>query len=553
MMLQRVVNYANQLIDGEIIACKKHRWAAMKFIRDLENPNYYFDVDELERFYDWSRLFRHTKGVLAGKPIELVDFQLFVIAGIFCFKYKENGRRVVRKVYIQLARKNAKSQLLALIASYKAFLSGEQEEIYIAGWGREQSSLVYNEILQQIRAVPELAGKFTDSYGHIRHIRSGSIIRPLSREARKTGDGTNPSLGILDEYHAHETSEIYDVLESGMIARPEPLIVIITTAGFDLSKPCYREYEYVSKLLDPNNPIENEEYFSVICELEPEDDIKDETKWIKANPIVATYDEGIRSIRSTLTTALESLDKMRSFLTKNMNKWVNMRSAGYMDMQRWKNAEKTMFLSDFYGKECILGLDLSAKIDLTSLSLIFKEDQKYSVFSHSFMPEETIWQKVKTDKVPYDSWVEQGYITATPGAVVDYSYIAAYIRNLWTDHQIIVREIVYDPWNAAQFGSEMEAEGFTMVEMRQGIASLGEPTKNFRESVYSGDLYHDGNPVLTWAMGNAVTRSDANENIMLDKSKSFQRIDPAAAMMNAHARAMHWTNETGDISVFFIN
>lgn len=539
----RIYEYAIDIFEKKIPACKKHIRACEIFLRDLsliqsDNFEYYFDIDELYRFYKWSSMFKHTKGVLAGQRIELVDFQLFVVANIFCWKRKDNDRRKIKKVYIQLARKNAKSQLLAIICSYECFLSKEQQEVYIAGWGRDQSSLVYNEVLSQIAVVDMLKGKFTDSYGKITHIKSGSIIKPLSKEARKTGDGTNPGVSVIDEYHAHDTSEIYDVLISGMVARPEGLMVVITTAGFDLSKPCFTEYQYVSKILDPNIPVENEEYFVMICELDEGDDIKDETNWIKANPIVASYEEGINFLRSELQIALDVPEKMRNFLTKNMNIWVDMKDSGYMDMSKWNDCgDENLNLSDFKGHEAILGIDLSAKIDLTSLGIIIKAD-KYNVFSHSFMPEDSMREKVKKDKTRYDLWHEQGYITTTPGSVVDYNFIKKYIKNLEEEHGIIIKEICYDPWNASQFAQDMEADGYVMVEIRQGIGTLGEPTKNFREEVYSKNVIHDKNPVLDWATGNAITKEDHNGNIMLDKAKSIERIDPIASMINAHVRAM---------------
>ena len=542
-LIERIYDYALDVVEGRITACKKHIRACQRFLGDIERIQdddfpYTFDGDELYRFYKWAKMFKHTKGVLAGQHIELTDLQLFIVANIFCWKRKDNGLRRFRKAYIQLARKNAKSQLLALIASYEGFLSPEQSEVYIAGWGREQSSIVYNEILSQIQSCDLLKGKYKDSYGRITHLKSGSVIQPLSKEARKTGDGKNPSMAIIDEFHVHETSEIYDVLVSGMVARKNPLIVIITTAGFNLSSPCFTEYQYVSQILDEHSPIENDEYFVMICELDKDDDIKDERNWIKANPIVATYEEGMNFLRSELKTALDVPEKMRNFLTKNMNLWVDMKDNGYMDMSKWAACGQDFDLSILEGLECIVGVDLSAKIDLTSVGFIFKKDGKYIVLGHSFMPEDTLNQKRRTDKVPYDLWVRQGWITATPGAVVDYNFIKLYIKSFEEEYNVKVREICADPWNATQFMQDMEAEGYTVIEIRQGIQTLGGPTKDFREQVYSGNLIHNNNPVLTWAISNAVTRQDANENIMLDKSKSSERIDPIAAVINAHVRAM---------------
>ncbi|WP_143287130.1 terminase large subunit, partial [Caenibacillus caldisaponilyticus] len=345
--------------------------------------------------------------------------------------------------------------------------------------------------------------------------------------------------GIIDEYHAHETSEIYDVLVSGMGARPQPLIMIITTAGFDLSRPCYRvEYQYVSKILDPNSPIENDEYFVMINELDKGDDIKDERVWEKANPILCSYEEGRNYLRGELKTALDVPEKMRNFLTKNMNIWVDQKDNGYMPMDKWK-ACGTDQLPDLQGRECFVGVDLSKKIDLTSISFEFPlGDGRFVVLSHSFIPEDTLDTKRKTDKVPYDLWVKQGWITTTPGAVVDYQFIKSYIQHKAEEKGWIIREICYDPYNATQFAQDMDAEGYLTVEIRQGFRTLSEPTKNFRELVLDGKIIHDNNPVLTWALGNVVIRQDHNENIMLDKDKSTDRIDPAAAVINAHVRAM---------------
>ncbi|PGR74840.1 terminase large subunit [Bacillus cereus] len=541
---ERLMQYVYDISDGNILACKKYKWACERFLRDLERTQddecpFYFDIEQLYDFYEWCKQFKHFKGVLAGQYIELTDFQLFVAANIFCFLIKDTNNRRFLRVFIELARKNAKSQFLALIASYITFLSNQQEECYIAGWDRQQSSLVYNDILKQLGACDMLSKKYKDSYGKITHIKSGSTITPLSKEAKKTGDGTNPSLGIVDEYHAHDTSEIYDVIDSGMGARENTLMFIITTAGFNINGPCYKEYKYCSRILDPDDlGVENDEYFVIICELDKDDNIKDETNWIKANPIVATYEAGMKKLRSDLKVALDNPEKMRSFLTKRMNIWVNRKENGYMDMSRWNKCDGVIELSELKGMECTVGADLSAKIDLTSVDFEFKKDDNYIVISHSFIPEDTLDEKMKTDKVPYDIWAQQGWITVTPGSVVDYNFVKEYIKTMESDNDFKIKEICADPWNATQFMQDMEAEGYVVVEIRQGMATLSGPTKDFREQVYQKKIIHNNNPVLNWAIGNAVTKQDANENIMLDKSKATERIDPIAAVINSHVRCM---------------
>lgn len=547
-LFKRVDKYADNVIKGKITACKKHIWACKRFKKDFSNEKFRFDKVELLKFYLWSRQFKHRAGVLKNKVIELTDFQLFIIANLFCWKRKDNGYRRYRKAYIQLARKNAKSQLLSLIASYECFLSDEQAEVYLSGWDKEQSSIVYREIESQLHGCERLKGKYKNSYGKVTSLKDGSFIKPLSREARNTGDGTNPSVGIVDEYHAHKTSEIYDVILSGMVARPQPLMTVITTAGFDLSRPCYKEYEYVSKILDPSVDIDNEEYFVMICELDKEDSIKDENVWIKANPIVATYEEGLNYLRGELKSSLDAPEKLRNFLTKNMNKWVDMRDGGYMDMSKWKDAYENFNYEDFRYKECIIGIDLSTKLDLTSIGIEFIKDKKYYVFSHSFMPRDTFDKRVKEARLPFDLWEKEGWITVTDGMVVDYNYIKRYIQDLEEKYNFVITEICYDPWNATQFANDMSELGYEMVEIRQGIRTLGEPCKSFREEAYQGKLFHNNNPVLNWACSNAIVKQDANANFMLDKSQSSDKIDPLAALINAHVIAIQEPLDINEIT-----
>lgn len=554
-LIERLFNYVYAIVEGKIRAGKKHIQACKRFLNDVEklekeDSPYYFDAEELETFYEWARMFKHTKGVLAGQPIELTDFQLFLAANIFCWKRKGDDTRRFRKAYIQLARKNAKTQFLALITSYVAFLSEEQEECYIAGWNRDQSSICYNEVLSQIRACELLQGKYTDSYGRITHIKSGSVIQPLSREARKTGDGKNPSVAVIDEYHAHETSEIYDVLVSGMVARKNPLIVIITTAGFDLSRPCYTEYQYVSRILSEDDPTENDEYFVMICELDPGDDIKDEKNWIKANPIVATYKKGIESIRSELKVALDVPEKMRSFLTKNMNQWIDQKENGYMDLSKWRKCKGQMVpLSEtsFY-----LGIDLSMTTDLTSVGWVGVKDGMFYVGQHSFMPEERLKERMAVDKVRYDLWKELGYLTLTPGETIDYKVVEHWILSFIRDNHITVKEIAYDRWKSEHLAQDLQAEGFTTVEIPQRISMLTLPTTGFREKVYEGKVVYDGDPLLDWAISNAVIKMDDQENMMISKKVSKNRIDPVAAIINAYARAMY-DDHSVDLNSHFLN
>lgn len=581
-LTDELIGYSKDVLSGTVIACQKHKWACLRFLNDLKKQNtsqfpYVFIEERAERFLSWMRLFKHRKGVLKGKNIEPHIIQKFIFANIYGWYHVDTDYRRFSKMYWQVARKNAKSQSLSCVGTYElmAFLDGETSEVYCAATKTKQAKIVFNEAVSMLKAAGIFAGKYKFAYGMLTHIKSESEMSPLSEEDKKTGDGFNPQCGIIDEYHAHETSEMYDVIDSGMGARENPLLAIITTAGFDLNNPCYNvEYDLISKILNPNVPVEIDEYFVMVNELDKNetsetmvigdrkiapgeliDEIKDETVWIKANPIICSYEVGIVYLRKKLKEALEAPEKMRNFLTKHMNVWVNQRECGYMDMARWavcgqSDIEK---LPDTY-KEAPFGcFDMSATLDLTSSGFIFTlPGGAFYVKSHSFMPEETLEKKRKTDKVPYDLWVKQGWITLTPGAEVDYHFVLEWFIEQYEKNKWYRGEVCFDKALATWLEHELQEEGFTPIDIPQSFTGLSLSTKTFRTKVYNRKIIHDNNPVLTWAISNAVTRSGPSENLMLDKSKAKQRIDPIACLINGFVRAMaNEQKETGG-RVFFV-
>ena len=551
---KRVDNYANKLITDEIKSCKKMKWVAKRYFKFKEK--YSFDKVELLKVYVWAKQFKHVNGPkgIKGEHIELHDSILFDYANILCIK-KDDGNRVFKKGYIQKARKNVKTEEMAILLSYVCANSkDEQQEGYIGGWNKKTSKLCYKAVNEQLKSNPKLKGKWKDTYGIITFLKDGSTITPLSQEDKNTGDGTNPSIGVIDEFHNHKTSEIYDVLDSGMAARDNPLMFIITTPGFNLSYPCYKEYQYVSKILDPDIPdIENDEYYVAIYEMEPEDDIKDESNYIKSNPVVATNETGLNYLRGKLKEMTDAPEKKRNIMTKNFGIWVDMREEGYMNMTKWGNSyidildtktplnELDMtadFFNHFKGQDCILGVDLSTKLDLTSIAFEFLKDDVYYTCQHSWMPRETYDKRMKEGKYRFDLWKDQGFLTITPGATIDYDFITDYIHQQEKFYNISILEICYDPMNATQWIHEREFEGYTCVEVRQGPFTLNEPTKDYRDRIYDGSMKHSNDGLYTWTASNAVATQHKQEYIMLDKKVSAEKIDPMAATMNAHYRAM---------------
>lgn len=541
---EMLVGYALQVINSEYGHCVKEKWACQRFLRDVEREDtddfpYIFDDSKALRFLKWTTNFKHSKGPLAGQNIDPAPIQIFIFGNLYGWVHRDTGYRRFRTSYWQVARKNAKTQSNACVASYEASAFGEPyAEVYIGATKTEQAKILWNETMIQLNN-SAFKSKFKKAYGKITHEKSGGFIQALSQEAGKTGDGLNPQAGLIDEYHAHKTSEIYEVLKSGQVARPQPLISIITTAGFDLSNPCYtEEYAYVTKLLDPDSDVENDSYFAMVNELDEGDDIKDERNWIKANPIVATSEVGMKFLRDELKIALDVPEKMRNFMTKNMNIWVDMPEAGYMDMNKWDQCELENDDFDEFAKSAnaYLGFDLSMTTDLTSIGLVLTNGNEYRLKQVSFMPKDKFYERMAKDKVRFDIYRDRGELILTDGAIVDYTFVKAKILE-WAK-KYNVKEVCYDKWNAIQMVWDLEQEGLTMIEIEQGIRMLTDPTKKFREAVYEGKMKHSEDKLLRWAMSNARVVADASENIKITKNKSVDRIDPVAASINAFARAM---------------
>ena len=428
--------------------------------------------------------------------------------------------------------------------AYGATKNGELYECYCAGTKREQSKIVFDEAKYMLRGSP-LAVKFKCSKTEILHLKSDSVFKPLSKDDGKNGDGTNPAVLVLDEYHQHPTTEFYD-LAIGSNTK-EPLLMIITTAGRDLNVPCYtEEYKYCSSILDPEKPeVENDEYFVDIFEAEPGIAVNDETiadLMAMANPVRASYDEGRKKLLGDYKIASEIPEKMTAFLTKALDVWVQAKDNGYMDMAKWNRCKVSALPVDIRGMPVYIGFDLSAKIDLCSVAFVIPyldgDTVRYILFSHSFIPSiDRLQEHIRTDHVPYDSWERNGYITVTNSEVVDQNVVMSYVLEFFEKHELKAQMFCFDPHNATKLMLELSDE-YEVVEVYQSHKSLDEVTNAFREQVYEQRVCFLNNPVLNFAMGNAVVKS-SNGYIKIDKDAVRQRVDPVDAMHCAFKLAMY--------------
>ncbi|WP_283675731.1 terminase large subunit [Clostridium perfringens] len=562
-VLEELIDYSNKILNGEIIACKRHKQACQRFLNDLENMehedyDYYWDEKEAQRIVKWYSYCKHSKGVLEGQPIVLNSWAKFVVCNIEAWKHKDTGYRRFRFAFIQVGRKNAKSQLEAGMSGYEVGAKGyNAAEVYTLGVERDQAKIVFDE--WELMTSKPLKKKFKFTQKEIRHKKSNSFIKHLSKKAGKTGDGKNPQMAIIDEYHAHPNSDMYDVMKSGMMARTEPLLVIITTAGMDYEETaCYYEYLDCCSILD--GTFENDKYFVMICELEKEDDPFNEEVWLKANPVLCTYPEGIESMRENAKLAKNTSNEKKriEFFTKNCNIYVAAGEKRYVDVEYWKACKEDITLENFRGHDCYIGIDLSKSGDLTSIAFEFPyldgDVRKYAFFGQSFIPSEVVNEKMITDNVPYELWSKKGWLIKTEandGLIVDFWSVLNTIQSIVKEYDLNVIEISYDPHGAAMLVSELERIGYICVQCGQSCAKLNEATVSFRDLMKVKQIVHDDNKLMTWCVQNAETDTNSFGEIKISKKSRFKRIDPLASSIFAHNRAMtYWNRENLDVSEF---
>lgn len=562
-ILDELIEYAGACISGEIISCRKHKYACARFLRDVEHmrtdPDYPYTWSE-ERANEivvWFSMLRHRTGILAGKPIMLTTWQKFRHCQLYGWRRKADGRKRFTKTFTEVARKNGKSQEEAGIALFEISVEstrhGEIYEYYTAGVKKDQSRKVFDEARYMLNGSP-LRRRFKVTRNEITHIKTGSYIKMLSKDDSKNGDGSNPAGLILDEYHEHPNTDYYDLF-MGANAQ-EPLLMIITTAGKNLTYPAYtQEYKYCSKILDPNVDVEDETYLCDIMELDPEDyenldNLDNEEVWHKANPIRMSYEDGRQKIREAYRVAKEVPEKMTAFLTKMMDVWVQARESGYMNMAKWKACEVTSYPIDTRGMPVYVGFDMSSKIDLTSVAFVipFQTDQldrngdpivNYIVLTHSFIPNrEKLVERTRKDHFDYEMCERLGFLSVTDTPIVDQSYVMQYALNICRLMQWEIQCLCFDPANASKIMMDLSAEGYDVEEVFQSHKSLNESTQGFREQVYCGNVLYTYNPLLNFAMSNAVIRQSQGL-IKIDKDATIQRIDPVDATLAAFKLAMY--------------
>ena len=566
----RAARYADQVLSGKVVACELIRRACERFIHDLTKQNkksfpFYFDSDEANRACEFLESLPHIKGEWAKKGLllELEDWQSFAVCNIFgwkCYRsiYDADGNELMqedtrrfRTVYLEVARKNAKSTLLSGIGLYMLVADGEAgAEIYSAATTHKQAKIVWEDS----KLMAEKASGLCQHFGVNTNAKNISIrdtaakFEPLHSQG-ETLDGLNVHCAINDELHAHKKRDLYDVLETATGSRTQPLILNITTAGTNKSGICYELRSYIVKIME--RTITDDTFFGLVYTLDKDDDPLNRKVWKKANPNygVSVYPFDMERLAKK---AEESPASMNNFLTKRLNVWCNAESA-WMNMREWdKCADPTLREQDFAADMMWIGVDLASKIDMNAVVRLYKRvingDTHIYCFPSFYLPETAVQEGANSQ---YSGWARRELLTVTPGNIIDMDKIEDDVIEFRDGHDL--QEVCFDPGhNATQWAGHLDDEGLDMVEIRPTVLNFSEPMKWWEALVKDGRFHHDGNEIMSWMISNVVVKHDLKDNIYPRKERVENKIDGPVAVIIGMNRLLADENAEGEPTIMVI-
>jgi phage terminase large subunit-like protein len=545
--------YARDVAEGKILACKWVRLACRRHLSDLErvaggwrytwNPE--LETKEGKKYRPADRvclfieLLPHIKddwrqSAARGARLILEPWQVFVVASVFGWVDRETKRRRFRVADLFVPRKNAKSTLAAAIGLYMLAADGEfGAEVYSGASSEKQAGEVFTPARLMVERTPEFRARFGVS-PLASNITVQETNSKFERVIGKPGDGASPSCAIVDEYHEHPTEELFDTMRTGMGARSQPLMLVITTAGDDISGPCYAHQEALQQVLE--GVLEDEQRFGLIFTVDEGDDWTSEAALIKANPNYAvSIDPEFLLVQQR--DAVRDARKQPTFLTKHLNIWVQS-SSPWLNMHDWKRlADKSLKREDFAGEPCWLGLDLANVTDIANVCTVFRRQldgvAHYYAFWRHYLPAETI---AEPENKHYQGWKREGWLTETDGSMIDQAKILADVQ---ADSELSrVLEVAIDDWGSPGISAALENDGFTVARIPQKVTHLSAPMKFLDGLVQAGRLHHCGDPVAAWGVSNVQVKPDRNDNWFPRRGSRKKKIDPALALIMAMCRAM---------------
>jgi len=536
--MHRFYKYIEDVISGKQVTGEYIKLAVQRYVNDIDKKEFWFDEKEAARAVRFIEIIRQWKGEWAGSRIVLEPHQVFYIGQLFGWK-RYDGTRRFRTSFKEVARKNGKTSEAAGKALYH--ISGDGEpgaQVYFAATKEDQARIGFSDAQKFVNKTPELRKRIKVMTKSV--VMNDSFMKPLGSDSN-TQDGYDPSWGVIDEYHEHKTDEMLNILETGMGARRQPMIDVITTAGFHKDYPCYTALRKTS--IEILKGIKHDEsLLALLYELDQDDDWHDQGVWIKSNPNLGVSVKLDYLQTQFVKAKNEGGTKEVNFRTKNLNQWTDSADTWIPDDVFLKCSGA---LPDLSGKQCYIGLDLASTGDMNSLAMFFPGDPAFAIVRY-FVPEDTMMQRVK-DGADHIRWKNEGWLNVTPGNTTDYDYIIAdAVKQLGKYN---VTKLGYDPWNASQTAIYLQDKGFKIEEVRQGVASMGEATKKLETLIRNVKILHGGNPILRWNNANIVIKRDPNDNIKMDKGNSTGKIDGMVALTIAMAV---WMRDNEKIPTFNI-
>lgn len=544
--------YARQVIDGKIPACRWIKLACQRHLDDKKASRaakypYKFDPARAERVARFLQLLPHTKGKWASKRerVKLEPWQLFSVCIPFGWVRKKDKTRRYRTLLIFVPRKNGKSLIGGGIGNYMFVADGEfGAEVYSGATTEKQAWEVFRPAKLMVERTPDLREYFGVDVNASNMVRmeDGSRFEPV---IGKPGDGSSPSCAIVDEYHEHQDSTLYDTMETGMGSREQPIMLVITTAGSSIGGPCHQLVRDAERMLE--GAIDRPDLWAMLYTIDQGDDWTSVDSLIKANPNYGVSISG-DFLEARQRDAMQSASKQATFRTKHLNEWVGAKNA-WLNMLRWKESPPRKTLQELEGRPCYIGLDLASKIDIAGNLLVFpptEDDPLWHVHGRYYLPEARVIEELDSNTSRYREFDAMGLLTLTDGEVIEFEVIKEDLREF--AGRFDVRQVAFDPWQATQLAQEMMAEGLTMVEVRQTVQNISEPMKELEALVLQKKLAHGACPVLTWMASNVVAKLDHKDNIYPNKERPENKIDGVVALIMALSRAIAGDEQEGNLS-----
>ncbi len=557
-----VTEYAQKVVNGEILASNKNVKVCQRHLDDLNNKNlpYHFDVKRSNHVIKFLEMLPDPK---SGKKMELAGFQKFIVGSLYGWQDSEGYKRFT-KAYISMSRKNGKTIAVSGLALYEMLMGDDPVNERLVGLSansRDQAGIAYDMTYAQLSAIRRISPKMkqltkiTPSAKEILNTNDRSKIKAVSNEAANL-EGHQFSYAIIDEYHEAKDKKIYETLRRGQVLLHNPSLIIISTAGTNMNGPMYEEYQYIDKILDGISP--NENYFIFCAEQDNEDEVHDPETWIKSNPLMELPELKkllTKNIQPEVRTALDSGSGLNGILIKNFNMWRAASEESYLDFNDWKKNETDF---DINYSKVYIGLDLSRADDLTAISFIHLDEtnKQYYITSHSFVGTKGGLQgKIERDLIDYRQLSEDGYCTITDlsSGIINTNQVLDYIETYVNRHNLDVQAICYDPYIISSVLADMEKREwyYDLYEIRQGPATLSSPILDFKLKTINGEIKHEKNPLLDIAVKNAMVKN-TNDSIMIEKKKNREKIDPLMSSIFAYVIACEHDWDANTIMPMFI-